>query len=69
VGKQAAWGHVVSTFLPNNGISSIGADVDEDLGMKYLNIGLDKQEPLQNGLRILVDTIFELSKIVSAVNP
>jgi hypothetical protein len=67
VGSQATWGHVVSTFLPNDGISSSGTDVKEDLGMKYLNIGLDQPEPVRNGIRVLMDTVLELSKIVSTV--
>jgi hypothetical protein len=68
VGSQAAWGHVISTFLPINGVSSSGTDVKEDLGMKYLNIGRDQHEPVQNGVRILMQTIIDLSKIVGTVD-
>jgi hypothetical protein len=67
VGNQAAWGNAVSTFLPEDGVSSSGAG-DEDVGMGDLSLGLDIQEPAQNGLRILVSKILELSKIVKSID-
>lgn len=66
LGRQASWDEdTVSVFLPDNGMSSIYIDEDdENYGMRKLSI---EKGAARNGIRILTDKLMTLSKIISSV--
>lgn len=66
-GQQANWGNDLETFLPNDGCTSFQAA--EDFGMGDLKLdGLKVPQASPNeGVRVLMNTLLQLSKIVSSV--
>jgi len=65
IGRQASWEDTISTFLPEDGLSSSYIDEDsEDCGMGRLK--LDDGTP-RDGIRILTEKLMRLSEIVSSV--
>lgn len=70
-GHQADWGNTISMFLPDDGGSSIQPDEDEEFGVDGLTLKDDvhKSQPglSREGIRILVNILLQLSKIVSTV--
>lgn len=75
-GHQATWGNTISTFLPDDGGSSIQTENDDNFKVNELNFddGLQKpQKPLfcegirTMGIRTLVNILLQLSDIVSSV--
>lgn len=70
-GHQANWGNTISTFLPDDGGSSIEPEEDDDLGVDGLNLDDRVQKPHAvlscEGIRTLVNLLLQLSDIVSSV--
>jgi hypothetical protein len=70
-GHQANWGNTISTFLPDDGGSSIQPEEDEDLDVDGLKLDEGVQKPQQllscEGIRTLVNILLQLSDIVSSV--
>ncbi|KAF1840783.1 uncharacterized protein K460DRAFT_321268, partial [Cucurbitaria berberidis CBS 394.84] len=67
VGCQATWGNTISTFLPDNGLTSSASTNEEDLGMKALNLDDKDEVSPRDGIRILMEKLMQLSEIVSSV--
>ena len=67
LGCEADWGHIISTFLPNNGQTSSVGDESEGLDMTSLNLNSSLEAPPRDGVRILVDKLMGLSALVFAV--
>lgn len=77
-GEVAQWGDVISTFFPDDGISSYGmslprknsgqhGDVD-DIPLDGLNLEEEYGPTPSKGVRLLMDKLMQLSKIVNAPN-
>jgi hypothetical protein len=70
-GHQANWGNTISTFLPDDGGSSIQPEEDEDCGIDGLSLNDGVQKPQQalsrEGIKTLVNILLQLSEIVSSV--
>ncbi|EMD91375.1 hypothetical protein COCC4DRAFT_57592 [Bipolaris maydis ATCC 48331] len=67
-GRKANWGNTITSFLPSDGQSSYNTvDEDEDLGLSNLDLGSDVEAPPQDGIRILIDKLLQISAVVSSV--
>lgn len=67
-GRKANWGNTITSFLPNDGQSSYNTgDEDEDLGLSNLDLGSGVEAPAQDGIRILIDKLLQISAVVSSV--
>ncbi|KAH7385604.1 hypothetical protein BKA66DRAFT_583220 [Pyrenochaeta sp. MPI-SDFR-AT-0127] len=73
IGRQADWGHTVSTFLPDDGLTSYSSGEENiDLDMGHLSLRLAEYNsntdvPPRDGIRILTDKLMQLSAIISSV--
>jgi hypothetical protein len=75
-GHQTNWGNTISTFLPDDGGSSIQPEEDDDLGVDRLSLGdgvqddgvkKPQQDLSREGIRTLVNILLQLSRVVSSV--
>ncbi|EUC41931.1 hypothetical protein COCMIDRAFT_104846 [Bipolaris oryzae ATCC 44560] len=65
-GRKANWGNTLTSFLPKDGQSSYNT-ADEDLGLSNLDLDPDVEAPPQDGIRILIDKLLQVSAVVSSV--
>ncbi|KAJ4296553.1 hypothetical protein N0V90_006598 [Kalmusia sp. IMI 367209] len=61
-GRVGQWGDTIRAFLPDDGLSSFHVDRDENTSMN--NLRIDDERP-QDGIRLLMTKLMELSKIIS----
>ncbi|XP_014555428.1 hypothetical protein COCVIDRAFT_38785 [Bipolaris victoriae FI3] len=67
-GRKANWGNTITSFLPKDGRTSYNnGDEDKNLGLSNLDLGSDTEAPPQDGIRILVDKLLQISAVVSSV--
>jgi hypothetical protein len=70
-GHQASWGDTIAMFLPEDGGSSTILEEDDDLKMQRLELGSNTEEPprrpSREGIRVLTNTLLQLSELVSFV--
>lgn len=67
VGSKADWGHTLTTFLPDDGLSSCANADDDEFGMDLLKLDDKHNAPARNGIRILMEKLMQISEIVSSV--
>lgn len=67
VGRAADWGDTVSTFLPDNGLtSSVTQENGDDLGVPNLRLSNNIEPPPRDGIRLLMEKLMKLSEVVNS---
>ncbi|KAF1956384.1 hypothetical protein CC80DRAFT_593832 [Byssothecium circinans] len=72
LGRAADWGDAISTFLPDDGLTSAGNMAEEDVDLQQLEAlrlaNMNIEEPPRDGTRLLLDKLMQLSLVISGAD-